>query len=194
MERRCRMVPAADLSPIDPLVQDDPYPWYAELRRGPAATYLPHDDLWVVSRFEHVRQVVRQPESFSSKALHALAVGALSARTCPRPNIRELDTRMSRSLIASDPPDHTRLRRLVRAAFHASLDQYAAAIRSVRSVRRSSTTSSRRGRVARRIWSPRSRTHCRSGSSPPRSAFPANDRTTSNGGRTHSSVAWTVSR
>ncbi|MDQ1423000.1 MAG: hypothetical protein QOD72_498 [Acidimicrobiaceae bacterium] len=107
------MVSAADFSPIDPLVQADPYPWYAELRRGSPATYLPHDDLWVVSRFEHVRQVVRQPESFSSKALHALAVGALSAQACPRPDIRELDTKMSRSLIASDPPDHTRLRRLV---------------------------------------------------------------------------------
>ena len=62
MERRCRMVTAVDFSPIDPLVQADPYPWYAELRRGPAATYLPGDDLWVVSRFEPVRQVARQPE------------------------------------------------------------------------------------------------------------------------------------
>ena len=111
------MVTVADFSPIDPLVQADPYPWYAELRRGPAATYLPHDDLWVVSRFEDVRQVARQAESFSSKALHTLAVGALSARTCPRPDIRELDTRLSRSLIASDPPDHTRLRRLVSRPF-----------------------------------------------------------------------------
>jgi cytochrome P450 len=111
------MVTVADFSPIDPLVQADPYPWYAELRRGADATYLPHDDLWVVSRFEHVRHVARQPELFSSKALHVLAVGALSARTCPRPDIRELDTRMSRSLIASDPPDHTRLRRLVSRPF-----------------------------------------------------------------------------
>jgi cytochrome P450 len=111
------MVTATDFSPIDPLVQADPYPWYTELRRGPGATYLPHDDLWVVSRFEHVRHVVRQAESFSSKALHALAVGALSARTCPRPDIRELDTRMSRSLIASDPPEHTHLRRLVSRPF-----------------------------------------------------------------------------
>jgi cytochrome P450 len=111
------MVAVAEFSPIDPLVQADPYPWYAELRRGSAAAYLPHDDLWVVSRFEHVRHVARQPELFSSKALHVLAVGALSARTCPRPDIRELDTRMSRSLIASDPPDHTRLRRLVSRPF-----------------------------------------------------------------------------
>jgi cytochrome P450 len=111
------MVTVADFSPVDAVVQADPYPWYAELRRGPAATYLPNDDLWVVSRFEHVRQVVRQPEAFSSAALHALAVGALSARTCPRPDLRELGARMSRSLIASDPPDHTHLRRLVSRPF-----------------------------------------------------------------------------
>jgi cytochrome P450 len=111
------MVAAVDFSPIDPLVQADPYPWYAELRRGPAAMYLPGDDLWVVSRFESVRRVARQPELFSSKALHVLAVGGLTARNGPRPDIRELDTRMSRSLIASDPPDHTRLRRLVSQPF-----------------------------------------------------------------------------
>jgi cytochrome P450 len=111
------VVAAVDYSPVDPLVQADPYPWYAELRRGPAATYVAGDDLWVVSRFEAVRRVARQPELFSSTALQVLAVGGLSARNGPRPDIRELETKMSRSLIASDPPDHTRLRRLVAQPF-----------------------------------------------------------------------------
>ena len=46
-------------SPLDPVIQADPYPYYEELRRGPAATYLPADDLWVVPHFEHVWQVAR---------------------------------------------------------------------------------------------------------------------------------------
>lgn len=104
-------------SPIDPLVQADPYPYYAELRNGPAATYLPDDDLWVVPHFEHVWEIARQPESYSSKALRALAVGAVSTKTGPRPDIRDLDSRSPRSLIATDPPDHTRLRRLVSRPF-----------------------------------------------------------------------------
>jgi cytochrome P450 len=107
----------AEYSPIDPLVQADPYPYYAELRRGPAATYLPADDLWVVPRFEQVWQIAREPESYSSKALRALAVGAVSTRVGPRPDIRDLDARMAKSLIAADPPDHTRLRRLVSRPF-----------------------------------------------------------------------------
>lgn len=111
------MVKVAEYSPMDPAVQVDPYPYYAELRRGPAATYLPADDLWVVPRFEQVWQIAREPESYSSKALRALAVGAVSARGGPRPDIRDLDARMAKSLIATDPPDHTRLRRLVSRPF-----------------------------------------------------------------------------
>jgi cytochrome P450 len=108
-------------SPLDPSVQTDPYPFYEELRRGPAATYLPDDDLWVVPHFEHVWQVARNPEAFSSKALRALAVGSLSTRHGPRPDIRDLDARLAASLIATDPPDHTRLRRLVSKPFTPSV-------------------------------------------------------------------------
>lgn len=104
-------------SPVDPVVQADPYPYYAELRRGPAATYLPDDDLWVVPRFEHVWAVTRDPESYSSKALRAFNAGATSARFKPRPDLRELDSKLARSLIATDMPDHTRLRRMVSRPF-----------------------------------------------------------------------------
>jgi len=44
------MVRATDFSPINATVMADPYPYYDELRRGPSATYLPLDDLWVVPR------------------------------------------------------------------------------------------------------------------------------------------------
>jgi cytochrome P450 len=99
------------------MVQEDPYPFYEELRRGPAATYLPEDDLWVVPRFRDVWEVARNPDSFSSKGLRAFAVGAASARSGPRPDLRELDSKLARSLIASDPPDHVQLRRLVARPF-----------------------------------------------------------------------------
>lgn len=104
-------------SPVDPVALADPYPYYTALRAGPAATYLEEDDLWVVPRFEHVREIARTPESYSSKALRAVGVGAISARTGPRPDVRALDARAPKSLIAADPPDHTRLRRLVSKPF-----------------------------------------------------------------------------
>lgn len=104
-------------SPLDPVAQADPYPFYAALRQGPAATYLAEDDLWVVPRYDHVWQIAREPESYSSKALRAFGAGAVTTRYRPRPDLRELDSKLSRSLIATDPPDHTRMRRLVSRPF-----------------------------------------------------------------------------
>ncbi len=111
------MVTRTDYCPIDPIVQANPYPYYTALRQGPAATYLPEDDLWVVPHFRNVWDIVRNPDSYSSKALRALGVGAISTRVGPRPDIRELDRKMAKSLIATDLPDHTRLRRLVSRPF-----------------------------------------------------------------------------
>ena len=111
------MVTRTDYCPIDPIVQTNPYPYYTALRQGPAATYLPEDDLWVVPHFRNVWDIVRNPDSYSSKALRALGVGAISTRVGPRPDIRELDRKMAKSLIATDLPDHTRLRRLVSRPF-----------------------------------------------------------------------------
>lgn len=114
------MVSATDFSPIDATMKADPYPYYDEVRRCPSPTYLPLDGLWVEPRFlwveprfEDVWQIARNPDSLSSKALRELGTGAISARTGPRPDIRELDARAPKSLIPSDQPDHTHLRRLV---------------------------------------------------------------------------------
>jgi cytochrome P450 len=187
------MVTAVDFSPIDPLVQADPYPWYAELRRGPAATYLPGDDLWVVSRFEPVRQVARQPELFSSKALHVLAVGGLTARNGPRPDIRELETKMSRSLIASDPPDHTRLRRLVAQPFSPRSigtlrEQIGSICEDVVDDLLEAGTRDEADLVGQVAFPLPVRVIAAA------PAFPVNDRMTSSGGRTRWSAVWTVSR
>ena len=111
------MTDVSTYTPTDHLIQENPYPFYEKLRQGPAATYLELDDLWVVSRFEHVWDIARNPESYSSKALRALGVGATSIRSGPRPDIRELDSKMAKSLIVTDPPDHTRMRRLVSKPF-----------------------------------------------------------------------------
>lgn len=103
--------------PDDPTVRADPYPFYESLRDGPPATYIEEDDLWVVSSFEHVRHVLRHPDLFSSKAIRALQIGGITAAPGTRPDLRELDAALPKSLIASDPPDHTAMRRLVSQPF-----------------------------------------------------------------------------
>jgi hypothetical protein len=121
-----------DYSPTDPAVLANPYPYYAQLRRGPAARYVGLDDLWVVSRFEEVGEVIRNPATFSSKALWALFGGMISAREGARPNVREFAATQPRSLIAMDPPEHIPIRRLAAKMFtKRAVDGYAELIRSI---------------------------------------------------------------
>jgi cytochrome P450 len=121
-----------DYSPTDPAVLANPYPYYAQLRHGPAARYVEIDDLWVVSRFEDVGEAIRNPATFSSKALWALFGGMISAREGVRPNVREFAATQPRSLIAMDPPEHIPIRRLAAKMFtKRAVDGYAELIRSI---------------------------------------------------------------
>ncbi|MEV0625229.1 cytochrome P450 [Nonomuraea wenchangensis] len=95
-------------TPADPL---EPPQEYAELRRDEpvARVRLPSGDLaWLVSRYESVRQVLADDARFSREAI--TAPGA--PRVLP---IAE----GSKSIFVMDPPEHTRLRRLVSKAFTA---------------------------------------------------------------------------
>lgn len=83
----------------------DPYPVYARLREAGIVITAPDTH---VSRYADVLAVLRHP-GVSSDARHSAAFGRLD------PGFqRSLDTR---SFVHTDPPDHTRLRRLVTTAF-----------------------------------------------------------------------------
>lgn len=109
-----------------------PYPSYAELRAGPPAQHLERYDLWVVSRYESVAEVLRNPATFSSASgMSELLGGRLLVRAVdatgghsrgnPEPGMASVlgvdNLSALRILIATDPPDHTRLRRLVARPF-----------------------------------------------------------------------------
>lgn len=85
-----------------------PHDRFAAMRATPGLVWHPYHDggFWAVTRHADVREVSRNPERFSSAIGHTnlwdLEADALEAR---------------RSLIDTDAPDHTRLRRVVSGAF-----------------------------------------------------------------------------
>jgi len=104
--------------PLDPVVVADPYPFYAQLR-AEAPVHLLEDGLWAVSRYDDVLAVLRDPTTFSSAlGMGDLLKGGASPRMRRlRPDRFGIDLASLRILIATDPPDHTKLRRLAGKAF-----------------------------------------------------------------------------
>ncbi|RCV47604.1 cytochrome P450 [Marinitenerispora sediminis] len=111
--------PAAS-GPVGPAEPPVPYPFgeydgltvdprYADLRGRPGLLRVrpPHgDDAWLVTRHEDVRAVFTDPRfSRAATALHD------ESRLTPDP--------VHTSILGTDPPDHTRLRRLLARAFTA---------------------------------------------------------------------------
>jgi cytochrome P450 len=93
----------------DPAVLPDPYPILARLREAspfPAhvPSALPEAALVVVGRHEDCSRVLRDPRASSERNRSLLAPPELRGRRPP-------------SFLSLDPPDHTRLRRLVAKAF-----------------------------------------------------------------------------
>lgn len=100
--------PTPDIADPNLYLDGIPHERFAEIRATPGLAWHPYGEngFWVVSRHEDARFVSRNPEIFSSAIGHTnlwdLEADALEAR---------------RSLIDTDAPDHTRLRRLLAAAF-----------------------------------------------------------------------------
>ncbi|WP_193046780.1 cytochrome P450 [Mycolicibacterium baixiangningiae] len=94
---------------LDPANRADPYPLYADLRAaGPLA--LPSANLVVFSAFADCDEVLRHPASASDRLKSTVAQREVAAGAAARPF-------GAPGFLFLDPPDHTRLRRLVSSAF-----------------------------------------------------------------------------
>jgi len=96
------------MNPIqyDPLSGGDPYPIYAAMRRQ-APLYCGAGGWYALSRHEDVRAALRRPADFSSAAMHELVMAVGDDEPGEQP----------RTLIGTDPPDHTTLRKIVNRGF-----------------------------------------------------------------------------
>lgn len=88
-----------EYDPFDPVQIADPYPTFEQLRDKSPVYQVPGRGYWVLTRFDDVAEALRDHETFSS----AKGVG-------PEPI-------WAPALITTDPPKHTRLRRLVTKPF-----------------------------------------------------------------------------
>jgi cytochrome P450 len=106
------------LDGFDPLVQEqvgEPWPWLARARREVPVFFMPDYELWCVTRHEDALAVYRDPHTYSNVGSHDARVpvpGALAGEV-------PLDYRfpLVGQLNTVDPPQHTRIRKLMQKAF-----------------------------------------------------------------------------
>ena len=91
-------------SPFDPEFRANPYPSYPALLEGPPHSLNIFVPTILVARYDHVLEVLHDPARFST-------------RRPEMPMRQRLDPFGAPTVLLSDPPVHTRLRKLVSKAF-----------------------------------------------------------------------------
>ena len=103
-------------NPFDPSFVQDPYPHWQELRENDPVHQTPIG-FWVLTAYQDIHRFVRdlalsvEDRNARPGLLDAVAREALGDR------YDQISQRGSRAMLNLDPPDHTRLRRLVSKAF-----------------------------------------------------------------------------
>ena len=90
----------------DYAVQDDPYPVYARLRREAPLYHNEEHDFWVMSRHEDINMAFRTDGVYSNRMGVSLDASAWNE-----------DAHVVMSFLGMDPPEQTRLRKLVSRGF-----------------------------------------------------------------------------
>jgi hypothetical protein len=117
-------------------VMRDPYPVYQQLREEAPVFWSTQMDAWVITRHDDVDAALKNPALFSSARIHKILYGYADRRirgvpgeALLRPVVRRLALLKMRRFVEmgsrfmwqTDPPEHTRLRKLMHQGFTASL-------------------------------------------------------------------------
>ena len=98
-------------NPFDPAMRANPYPTYARLRAEAPVYRSPSLGLTVLSRYDDVLCALKDPATFSSRAMRDLFHQGNAAVNGESAGID------GETMIGTDPPVHTRLRKIVNRAF-----------------------------------------------------------------------------
>jgi cytochrome P450 len=96
---------------LDPTNRPNPYPLYSQLRATPVAQQ--EDGTYVVSTWREIQALLHDPRISSDERKSTRSHTELAAKPKPESYIEE-----HKPFIFLDPPDHTRLRRLVMREFN----------------------------------------------------------------------------
>jgi cytochrome P450 len=128
---------ALNYDPFSIGTRKNPYAHYAQLRKEAPVHRLDGAGFYLVSRYEDVKQVVMQPEIFSSQAMQRMMMSGMSvgiqnmdpsqgidpkaleglAALADGLGFNPIEMMTTPSVIASDPPNHSRLRNIVNRGF-----------------------------------------------------------------------------
>jgi unspecific monooxygenase len=101
--------------PWDPAFVEDPYPAYAELRARGRVLYFEPTNQWLVPHHADVSALLRD-RRLGRTYLHRFTHEEFG-RTPPPPEHEPFHTLNDHGMLDLEPPDHTRIRRLVSKAF-----------------------------------------------------------------------------
>ncbi len=101
-----------DYNPFTPPHLDNPYPFYARARKETPVFYSPVLNMWIVTRYDDICTVIKDPVHFSSK-------NCIQMPSDLPPEVQKIlqDFHLDLPLINHDPPLHTRLRSALNKPF-----------------------------------------------------------------------------
>ncbi len=106
-----------DYSLMDPVVQSDPKAFYALLHEQCPVYLMPETGMYVVTRYDHVRAVLRDPETFSNDTIAGSGINGDRYRVYAEA-LRDRGWSHVQTLQRTDPPVHGRYRRLLDQVFN----------------------------------------------------------------------------
>lgn len=111
-------IPLSDMSLSDPMIQARPQAFYSKLRDEDRVHYDEKLGMWLVSRYEDIVTLLRDPKTYSDKQGYEAQYASGFFEEFKQILEKE-GGGFFPDVIKSDPPEHTRIRKLMDGAFSA---------------------------------------------------------------------------